>query len=165
MKSGFALGAASVALFLIGLQVGLAQSPTVIVQPEAPAQAETSAEIGASFGDAATVTPSDDALAVVTEAAREAGYSAAITPGEFGTYSVTLAREGQSEETHGLLQKRWQERETIELIYVPTDEGLQATSATRTVEQKPPIGQWQTVISTEKIPADLLFAPKASETE
>jgi hypothetical protein len=98
-------------------------------------------------------------VAKLQDAAGQNGYvvSVSASPNDYGV-GVSLSKDGKTLETHGLLGKKWDERETISFQYVPTSGGVRVANWKRVVEQKPPIGEWKTVTEGTDIPADLLSA-------
>jgi hypothetical protein len=84
------------------------------------------------------------------------GYTVTAGPGEFGAINVIYTKEGISDEGHGLLRKKWDQRETINMRYLPTTDGLQPASVKRTVELKPPVGPWKRVEENTDVPSELL---------
>ena len=90
-------------------------------------------------------------------AGKELGYATKVGSGEFGTIDASFVKIGTSPESHGLLGKKWDQRETIYVRYVPTASGdLTIASVKRVVEQKPPVGSWKIVTEDTEVPAELL---------
>jgi hypothetical protein len=82
-----------------------------------------------------------------------------VAPGDFNTIDVIYTKEGKSDETHGLLARKWDQRETISVRYVSlANNAIQPTFVKRVVEQKPPVGQWKLVAEKSDVPPELLTA-------
>jgi hypothetical protein len=92
------------------------------------------------------------------------GYTVTAGPAEFGGISVIYAKAGTSDEPHGLLRRKWSQRETINVKYVSTADGLQPSFVKRTVEQKPPVGPWKLVGENTDVPAELLLTVPTPKT-
>jgi hypothetical protein len=86
------------------------------------------------------------------------GYKVVFLSMDFGTIDVQYSKIGKTNETHGLLGKHWDQRETINVQYLPTTEGVKVTSAKRVVEQKAPIGQWTMTSENSSVPMEFLAA-------
>ena len=98
----------------------------------------------------------DSAVPQIETSATKLGYSVKVAPGEFGTFDVTYSKKSKTDEAHGLLLKKWDQRETIQVRFLPMQDGLQPTSIKRTIEQKAPIGSWKMISENSDIPAGLL---------
>jgi hypothetical protein len=112
-----------------------------------------------SNGIAISLSPFDK----VAFAATELGYTVVFTPGEFGTVNAVYVKQGKSTELHGLLRERWEERETINVRYLPTSDGVRPTGVNRAIEQKPPIGFWKLVSEDTRAPPGLIVSTEHIE--
>jgi hypothetical protein len=160
MKNALLIALAICATIVVGREAVIAQNPTSSTgEADAGLVAPTGA-IGTSHIWSETTNA---AVQNLVSRAHESGYSVTVAPGEFGTVDAELTKTGKTPESHGILQRQWDQRETLELKYLPTPTGgLTVFGAERLVEQKPPIGPW-TVKSRETgtVPPELVTIPNA----
>lgn len=75
--------------------------------------------------------------------ANKNGYSAAIVGNPASDRIVLeLTKIGKTQNGFGLLQRKWDEKDTINLTFARKDSGVTLQDAKRDVAIKPPIGDW-----------------------
>lgn len=77
------------------------------------------------------------------KAARSNGYEPSILgqPGD-RVLVLKLTKLGKTESGHGILQRKWDQKDTIDLTLGKQAGGLSLESVSRDVMVKPPIGDW-----------------------
>jgi hypothetical protein len=151
---------AGLSLFSVPLIVGV-----VLAQSPSGSAANTGAANTGAAPSNPRILPEREGLAEaqrIAAKAAEMGYTPTITPKEFGAIEITLTKTGKSEVSHGILGAKWDLRDTINLTYIPTERGLKVSGAKRTVEEKPPVGDWRPLSEKAEVPYELL-APLSAE--
>jgi hypothetical protein len=89
--------------------------------------------------------------------AKKNGYEPSVVTETGGKIAgLKLTRLGKTEAGHGILQKKWDERDTIDLTLGAKPGGVTIESVARDVMVKPPIGDWIKQPS-DQIPAWVLM--------
>lgn len=124
--------------------------------PPAGAEKQSGQYSTTGVARANSITAGSVSAAMFQSAGTELGYSVKVGSGEFGTIDASFIKVGKSAESFGLLKQKWDQRETVNLRYVPTETGLKITGAKRVIEQKPPVGEWKVIREDSEVPAELL---------
>lgn len=112
--------------------------------PGSPAGA-ASPESGAPPAGNQVSAPAEKNLSIedIISAAKKNGYEPSVVTQPDGKIaSLKLTKLGKTTAGHGLLQKKWDETDTIDLSLDQNDGKITIKGVTRDVMVKPPIGDW-----------------------
>jgi hypothetical protein len=132
-------------------------------QDDQPAQKPDSGELKPYLDQYNSSVKVTSALALAKKA-EDLGYEAKIIPTDLGGLELQFVKLGKTEEGHGLLGKKWDQKDTINLLYSPDGGGdYKLASAKRVIEERAPIGGWKKLSESIVLPEALLVPELKSE--
>jgi hypothetical protein len=97
------------------------------------------------------------AFAAFEAAAKAVGYDVKVVSSTEKSVDVALSKLSKTEESYGILQKKWDQREFVAVKISDEGAGPVTEVKTRLVERKPPIGPWAVVVEeSANAPANVL---------
>ncbi len=124
--------------WVVGATLALDALPVCAASPD-PTQSTAATHPGAPLPAAGKLLDLEDYIRV----AKSNGYETSILgqPGD-RRLVLKLTKLGKTENGHGILQRKWDQEDIIDLTLNRQEGGLSLESVSRDVMVKPPVGDW-----------------------
>ena len=114
---------------------------TGLTKPDGPPSPQT--QSNSSSTDAFSEQEKAAVIEAYASAARKNGYeTSVVTQPDGRIIALKLTKIGKTDNGHGILEKKWDEQDTIDLTLSKQAGGVSILSVSHDVMVRPPIGDW-----------------------